>query len=776
MKRAFRNILILFICILGQSALVNAQQIQRQVAISAYMYNFAKNMEWKNEAQLKEFQFLIVGQDERIVQEMRNMAQSKTIRDKPIRVTTTSAMADITNVQLIFLLKGQEENLANIFDRIEGKNILLVTDGYQDKKLIMINFFDLANGTLKFEINKANILNQNLRITQDLILLGGTEIDVAALYRDGQQSLRSLQRNNEALAKNLIQLESNLIQLEKTIAARNKEINDSKDSIKRQSAKIHEQQKILGNQSIELRQREAELATQINQIQEQQTKLEKLAGEYEKQKKELEKGERTLQEQKKNINLQKEEIQAQSKILAEQQSKLDKQRDLVSLLIIIAFLAIVSAVSILYALKTKQRLNKELEDRVVERTIDLDTLNKQLTIELAERKQAEKKLMESESKYRTLLENLPQKIFFKNKDLEFVSCNDVFARELNIQSSDIKGKTDYDFFSKEQAEQYRKDDFKFLAEKKPLETEICEVRDGQIYWTQVVKIPVKDDANEIIGVQGIFWDITDRKLSELELEKHRKHLETLVQERTAELEIAKERAESADQLKSAFLATMSHELRTPLNSIIGFTGMLLQELPGPLNEEQKKQLRMTQKSGRHLLSLINDILDLSKIEAGQLNLSTDHFSISETIQSVIDLSKPLAQSKNLELTATIAPGIPEVVSDQFRVKQVIINLVNNALKFTETGSVNVEACLKEQAIQVKVTDTGLGIEPDLIKTLFRPFIQIDSGVARKHEGTGLGLSISKKLMTMLGGSISVESEPGKGSTFAIELPLKKENN
>lgn len=776
MKRVIRIVNILLACIIGQFALVNAQEIQRQVAISAYMYNFAKNMEWQNESKLKEFQFLIIGQDEKIIQEMRNMAQSKTIRDKPIRVTTTSAVADVTNVQLIFLLKGQEENLTKIFDRIEGKNILLVTDGYQDKKLIMINFFDLANGTLKFEINKANILNQNLRITQDLILLGGTEVDVAALYSDGQQSLRSLQRNNEALAKNLKQLESNLKQLEKTIAARNKEINDSKDSIKRQSARIHEQQKILGNQSIELRQRETELATQINQIQEQQTKLEKLAGEYEKQKKELEKGERTLQEQKKNINLQKEEIQAQSKILTEQQSKLDKQRDLVSLLIIIAFLAIVSAVSILYALKTKQRLNKELEDRVVERTIDLDTLNKQLTIELAERKQAEKKLVESESKYRTLLENLPQKIFFKNKDLEFVSCNDVFARELNIQSSDIKGKTDYDFFSKEQAEQYRKDDFKFLAEKKPLETEICEVRDGQIYWTQVVKIPVKDDANEIIGVQGIFWDITDRKLSELELEKHRKHLETLVQERTTELEIAKERAESADQLKSAFLATMSHELRTPLNSIIGFTGMLLQELPGPLNEEQKKQLRMTQKSGRHLLSLINDILDLSKIEAGQLNLSTDHFSISETIQSVIDLSKPLAQSKNLELTATIASGIPEVVSDQFRVKQVIINLVNNALKFTETGSVNVEACLKEQAIQVKVTDTGLGIEPDLIKTLFRPFIQIDSGVARKHEGTGLGLSISKKLMTMLGGSISVESEPGKGSTFAIELPLKKENN
>ena len=146
----------------------------------------------------------------------------------------------------------------------------------------------------------------------------------------------------------------------------------------------------------------------------------------------------------------------------------------------------------------------------------------------------------------------------------------------------------------------------------------------------------------------------------------------------------------ADHLKSAFLATMSHELRTPLNSIIGFTGMLIQELLA-LNDEQKKQLRMTQKSGRHLLSLINDILDLSKIEAGQLNLSTGKFKISEVIQNVLDLSRPFAQSKSLILTANVDPELPEIVSDQFRVQQVVINLVNNAIKFTEAGLVEVEA-------------------------------------------------------------------------------------
>ena len=388
-----------------------------------------------------------------------------------------------------------------------------------------------------------------------------------------------------------------------------------------------------------------------------------------------------------------------------------------------------------------------------------------------ERKKIQLSLHENLLKHRTLLENLPQKIFVKNRDLFFVSCNENFARELNIQSSEIKGKTDYDFFTEELAEKYRKEDAEFLALGKPFETEICEIRNGQTFWTQVVKVPVKDSNGSIIGLQGIFGDITDRKLSDLELERYHKQLEKMVEERTAELEIAKEKAESADQLKSAFLATMSHELRTPLNSIIGFTGMLLQELPGPLNDEQKKQLRMTQKSGRHLLSLINDILDLSKIEAGQLKLSTDRFKIADVVQNVIDISRPFAQSKNLVLTSTVDPELSEVVSDQMRVQQVILNLVNNALKFTEVGSVAVNVFRKNNSFVVKVIDTGIGIESVQLNTLFKPFIQIDSGVARKHEGTGLGLSISKKLITILGGTISVESEPEKGSTFKFELPL-----
>jgi len=553
MERFTRFFAFFFIFFTWQSSLISAQQVQRQVAISAYIYNFAKNMEWQNEASLKEFNFLIIGQDEKIIQEMRNMAKAKTIREKPIRITTATALTDVNNVQLIFLLKGGAESLVKVFDRIEGKNILLVTDSYLDKKLFMINFFDSGKGTLQFEINKANILNQHLRIMQDLILLGGTEIDVAALYREGQQSLRSMQKQND-------NLEKNLGQLEKTIAARNKEIQGSKDSLKQQSFKIQEQQKILDSQSAKLKQSEQELASQIQKIQEQQKIATLQENDLKLQKVEFEKGDQELTSLKEEINHRKEEIATQSKVLENQETKIHKQRNLVYMLVIIILLVIVLVFSIYRGYKGKQKLNQELENRVAERTADLDTSNKQLMIELSERKLAQKKLMESENKYRTLLENLPQKIFFKDNELVFVSCNENFARELKISAADIQGKTDYDFFSKELAEKYRKEDSDFLKSGKPLETEECTIRDGQTYWTQVVKIPVRDASGEIIGVQGIFKDITDRKLDE---EKLKKINEELMLSNSELMILNKVIVESSGQMdvKSLMALTMDEALK-----------------------------------------------------------------------------------------------------------------------------------------------------------------------------------------------------------------------
>jgi signal transduction histidine kinase len=237
------------------------------------------------------------------------------------------------------------------------------------------------------------------------------------------------------------------------------------------------------------------------------------------------------------------------------------------------------------------------------------------------------------------------------------------------------------------------------------------------------------------------------------------------------LEVEKIHAQSADHLKSAFLATMSHELRTPLNSIIGFTGILIKERPGPLNDEQKKQLGMVQNNARHLLTLINDVLDISKIEAGQLKIDFQLFNLPEVINKVVETNKPFADKKNLKLTVSIDENIKEIKSDNLRVQQILLNLVNNAIKFTEVGGISIKCFLDSNFVRIQITDSGIGIEPEKIKQLFAPFMQIDTGLTRKHEGTGLGLSICKKLAEMLNGKVEVESGYGSGSTFTVTLPV-----
>ena len=258
-----------------------------------------------------------------------------------------------------------------------------------------------------------------------------------------------------------------------------------------------------------------------------------------------------------------------------------------------------------------------------------------------------------------------------------------------------------------------------------------------------------------------------------ELELYRDHLEEIVEERTRELEKAKEAAESADHLKSAFLATMSHELRTPLNSIIGFSGILLQELAGPLNEEQRKQLNMVEASSEHLLALINDVLDISKIEAGQLTISMASVSVPDSIEKVARSIRPLAEKKGLTLETVVDTDVSNIKGDGRRVEQVLLNLLSNAIKFTDQGRIGVECKQVGTEVIIKVSDTGIGISKENQSKLFKPFSQVESGLTRHYDGTGLGLSITKKLVEMMDGKIGMESESGKGSTFIVTFPTMK---
>ena len=218
---------------------------------------------------------------------------------------------------------------------------------------------------------------------------------------------------------------------------------------------------------------------------------------------------------------------------------------------------------------------------------------------------------------------------------------------------------------------------------------------------------------------------------------------------------------------------MSHELRTPLNAIIGFTGTLLMKLPGPITPDQEKQLKTVQGSSRHLLSLINDLLDLAKIESGKVTLSPEPISCRGLLEEVAAALRPAAEGKGLSFELLLPPPEVQVLADRRALSQILINLTNNAIKFTEQGQIRLEVAAKaddRRILEFRVTDTGIGIQAEDQAKLFEAFSRVNSAATRRREGTGLGLHLSQKLAALMGGSIHFKSDYGEGSTFWLSLP------
>ena len=403
-----------------------------------------------------------------------------------------------------------------------------------------------------------------------------------------------------------------------------------------------------------------------------------------------------------------------------------------------AFVAVTS-VLLVFLLRVQLRERRKsfamLEDRVAERT---------------------RELSEARRFTEALLENIPNPVCWKDAQLRYLGCNRSFERAFGVRREEISGKTLLELNgSPEEEHMARHADLRRVLEQSgTLQRERLMLHaDGSRHHTLLLVSSYCHRDGTPAGVVEAFTDISALKQTE------------------AELAIAKDRAEAADRLKSAFLATMSHELRTPLNSIIGFTGILLRGLAGPLNEEQAKQLGMVQGSARHLLALINDVLDISKIEAGELTVVFETFRPRDVLEKAIEAMRPLAEAKGLSLAFDIHAGLSEMHSDARRIGQILLNLINNAVKFTAHGSVTVRARAEAGQLVCTITDTGIGIRPEHMDLLFQPFQQIDSGLTRNHEGTGLGLAISRRLAGLLGGEIRAESRWGEGSTFTLSLPL-----
>ncbi len=400
----------------------------------------------------------------------------------------------------------------------------------------------------------------------------------------------------------------------------------------------------------------------------------------------------------------------------------------------------------------KIRYDQKMDSRTIWKVLALAVLVVALFFwRNSELKRRKEQFEASEKQLKMLINAMPIAMIVVDYNGNIIFDNAQAGREMG-NSKSIVGRNSRKFY---EAPDDRRRILAMIADKGIVDGELVRYRvdSGGAIDCLLSIIPIRFDGRDVL--LAVTVNVTDRANTERALEK------------------AMRQARESDQLKSAFLASMSHELRTPLNSIIGFTGIMLQRLAGPLNAEQNKQLSMVQKSAQHLLALINDVLDISKIEAGELVVACEEFEYRESVNKVVETMRPLAVSKGLALSVDISPEVGLIYSDQRRVEQVLLNLLGNAVKFTESGEICVNCRVENNFLVSDVTDTGSGIKKEDMVKVFETFQQIDIGLNRVHEGTGLGLSISKKLVEKLGGVIHFSSEWGVGSTFTFSLPIQR---
>jgi PAS domain S-box-containing protein len=366
---------------------------------------------------------------------------------------------------------------------------------------------------------------------------------------------------------------------------------------------------------------------------------------------------------------------------------------------------------------------------------------------------------EAEELYQTLATSSPIGIYIvQDRAFQFVSPQ--FQKLLGYSEEELLGMDSLIPVHPEDREMVREHAIRMLKGKYPSPYAYRYVsKDGQTKWVMETVASIQYHGRR--ATLGNFLDITKRKQMEEEIQK-----------KNAQLETQNRELEKASRAKSEFLARMSHELRTPLNVIIGFAELMLDRVPGEINEEQRQCLDDISTSGQHLLGLINDVLDLSKVEAGKMELRLTNIVLAEVVESLTSAMAPVLAQRNQSLDVDLEPGLPPVHADEGKLKEVFFNLISNSAKFTpDGGELKIEAFRKGNWCQVSVSDNGIGIKKEDQEQLFEPFYQANNSVVGERKGTGLGLALVKQIVEMHGGRIWVESEFGKGSHFTFTLPL-----
>ncbi len=385
-----------------------------------------------------------------------------------------------------------------------------------------------------------------------------------------------------------------------------------------------------------------------------------------------------------------------------------------------------------------------------------------IAVNVTKRRRAEDALRAQQEFLRQVIDTNPNLIFAKGWDGEFTLANEAVADVYGTTVDELIGKTDADFnLTLEEVAHFAQDDrevLEFMCGKFIPEEKITHVRTGELHWYQTIKVPLMSPDGKVYQVLGVATDITERKHAE------------------GELVAAKEAAETANRAKSAFLANMSHELRTPLNAVIGMSQVLLMSAIGVLNERQTEYVNDILYCGKHLLTMINDILDMTKIENSRVELILEDIELSCLLEDNLSMIREKAVEQNIALETEFDEDLSPIRADRRRILQVVSNLLSNAVKFTPSGGqVGIRLTEQHGSARVEVWDTGIGIPPEYQARLFRPFERLeDVSRSRNYEGTGLGLALSKQLIELHNGKIGVESSgDGQGSTFWFTLPLKE---
>lgn len=621
-KQHLLFVFIVFFIVFNKSAY--SEKASKSALTAVYIVKFAENVTWPNIASKKAFRIQILAPDKKLEKELKKIALKTTLKNKNIEIINSNDSRLKKDIQLLYVAESADVNIEGLLPQLASTNTLLVTEGFKDERLVMINLKsnNAKEEGLRFEINRANIINQELTVSPNIILLGGTEIDVARLYREGQTSLFSQKQSMKRLQAEREQLQHSL-SLNKTESKQlQKEINYLKISLKKQKA---------------LNQKETD-------------KLQVLSS----------------------------KISLQTKEIADQKFQLNKQNDA---------------------------------------------------------------LTEEHNKYQNVLE------LIKEKE-RVLKLNDkkVKDRLVLINKQDSKIASQQQILSKQS---------QTIIEQKNL-----------ILITLVSAI--------LMGLMAIF-----SYKSYLSKQRANKNLKLL----TTQLKDSKIEADRANQSKSTFLANMSHELRTPLNAILGFSQLL--ERKPPEADKLNADLRTINRAGEHLLHIINDVLDMSKIEAGAIKLEEESFDIGSLLLELVNMMRIRAESKGLSLTLEQSSSFPRFIyGDQIKIRQILINLLGNAIKFTDKGGVtlSLDADIsnneKDVLLKFQVIDSGIGIPVNLQSDVFKPFEQASHtyGLNTGQKGTGLGMAITQQFVHLMQGEIYLESELGKGTTvfFNVKVNMSQE--